>query len=61
LTAAQRRFAKRRSAVAGRTSPLGGTFFYQRSPEMTTRWLVSEEGLVLQTVSFPAVEPSDPD
>jgi hypothetical protein len=60
LTAAQRRFAKRRSAVAGRNSPLGGTFFYHHGPEMTMRWLISEDGLVLQTVSFPTVEPTDP-
>jgi hypothetical protein len=52
MSTAQQRFAVRRAAIAGGHSPLGGRFFYHHGRDVTWRWLVSDDGLVLQTVGF---------
>ncbi len=53
LTGPQEQFARQNRATPGQQSPvLNAVYLYRAGRGQTTRWLVSEFGHVLETVTF---------
>lgn len=52
LTAAQQAFATAHDATPGTPGTMGGVFLYEASAARTIRWLVNDDGSLLDVVSF---------